>query len=565
MALPFNAAFHQQSRAIANARVARGVAFDAKQPRQQRDPSYKGVPPNSTGSWATPYTINHDESWKPLVPLRKQEMDLWNQENTYRYMLSRDMITGGFSRSPAAQSYFNERLKQKGAQATKLYNPYAPGRRIRKALAPADFGKYELAQMLERLDNQLDTMDKVSLMFDKSTADLIDRIRSHLFTLAPSFTVSEAQNTFETIGSILQKAEALLGTALGEDTEHMYEVGEEYTPEKLEVNTKRLAVFVSSIRKLYTFMERVYGGASTENETARSRMAVAAAQDLFSRAELGSITKEADAAVKRWQNASVEDEKREGEEQAAAEEKAASLAQREAMAEGEDVPAFDARETTSAARLYIEDAGQPVGETATAAFTPLRTTAVFLPFTRDELSQLSDGDITLIVGSVMRGEDNVRDNLIEENGLDWSKEFPGSSLEYPVPRVRPKSAAQWEEFQTLRDRTAKKIIRQVKSAAAMPVLEVLDAAAAEEEASAAAPAAAAAAAAPAEPAIPKPGAGRQARDDWIKWAYQIRKPGLSQSGIVRALAEQGVTISQGQVSKIINSESKSAFRERTGF
>lgn len=554
MALPYNADYHKQTRAMELARVARGVAFDAKQARQQRDPSYKGVPPNSTGSWATPFTTNHDESWKPLIPLRKQDMALWNQERAYRRMVSEGKISGGFFRSPATQSYFNERLKQKGAQASKLYNPLAPGRRIRKALQPTDFGKYELAQKLERLDNQLDTQDNVSLTFDKSTNDLIDSIRSLLFVLAPSFTVSEAQNTFETLGAILQKAEALLSTQLGKDTEHLYEVGEEYAPEKLAVNTRRLAVFVSSIRKLYQFMERVYGGASTENEGARSKMAVGAAQDLFSRTELGGINKEAGEAVKRWSSAAMEDERREGEEQSAAEAQAAQLSQQEAMATGADVPAFDARAVSGAVSGLLEDAGQPVGEEGVAA--PLDATSAYLPFSKRELAMMSDDTIRRVVRAMMTQGRNsqIRKILIEENELDWS--VKPSSLNIRVPILgSPQSAAEADVLEEAVEKIASDVVSYSKAPEA-----------AAAAAAAAAPAvtfSSSAAAAASAPPLPKPGDTKEALEDWVKYSYYIT--GLTQTRIVAELEKQGIQTSQASISRIVSRERKDAFRARTGY
>lgn len=551
MALPFNAEFHKGTRASELARVARGVAFNAAAPRKQRDPSYKGVPPNSTGSWATPFTINHDESWKPLIPLRRQNMDMWNEENTYRYMLSRGMISGGFIRTVEGQKYFNDRLKSRGAQATKLYNPLALGRRIRKALTAPDFGKYDLAQKLERLDNQLDTVDKMTVVFDsRGTNDLIDSIRATIFSLAPTFTVSEAQNTYETLGTILQKAEALLTTAFGKDIQHLEEADNPYfDPERLEKNTRRLSAFVVSLRKLYEFMARVYGNASSTDERMRSREAVAAANALFSRTEINSSVTEAAAQLKKWQEAAMKDESRMLEDQSEADAYAEEMARQAASQEQMDVPAFEARETAAAAAAAAEAAGAPsaeAAEAANAAENPDMTESrPALPFTREEIAGMNERSLkNYVKEAILRGADSAREMAFED-GFVESAEMPEEFVGFVKQMREPQSAADAEEVDRYVNRVVRKLMPKTESAAAAAAAE-------------AAPAAAAAAA-------PKlgPGSTTTERNDYIKYQYYIA--GKTQTAIAAELNAMNFPITQATVSRTLAKEPKAAFRARTGY
>ena len=592
MALSFNADFHRQTRAMEYARVARGVAFDAAQPRQQRDPSYKGVAPNSTGSWATPFTINHDESWKPLVPLRQQNMDIWGQENTYRYMMSRNMISGGYSRSPEAQKYFNERMKQKGAQATKLHNPLALGKRIRKALAPPDFGKFDLAQKLERLDNQLDTIDKMTVVFDtKGTLDLLDSIRASLFALAPTFTVSEAQDTFEVLGKILQKAEALLTTAFGKDIQHIQEADNPYfDPERLKQNTRRLASFVSNLRKLYQFVEQIYANASNMNERVRSANAVAAATALFSRTELNSSVREAEEQLKRWTESATKDESRMLEDQSAAEQYEAELEQQIAAQEGETVvPAFEARETAAAAASAAA-ASAAVGfgeeEEAAPAAAPaalsgsekeqlfdILSQAVINPFEeywasrnwavpqysgdflvnaiRDEEAGT---DVSPIVKSILDEiysasvypvkEDDEIELIYRDDVIRILKYYDIDYTKYPFTQEPPRGLL----FNVVFTKEPIKIKRKKERVVAEP-------------ASVAAPASAAA---PRPRPVLGPGSSAQDRNDYIKYRYYI--DGLTQKAILQEVNALRFPVkTQGAISKIIRTETKQEFRDRTGY
>ena len=532
MSLPLNQDFHKDSRAIAYARVARGMAFDAKQPRQQRDPSYKGVPPDSTGSWQTPFTINHDMSWKPLIPLRKQEMDLWNQEATYRYMLSRGEISGGAARSPEAQKYFNERLRKRGVQAAKLYNPLMLGKVIDKALSSSQFGKFELARKIERMDDILDSSDKVTLIVDaKALMDLIDGARASILALAPEFTVSEAQNMTESIGAILKKADALLGTALGKDINHIRETDAAYDAESLKQNTKKLAAIVSSLRKLFAFSEKVWAAASTTDAKGRSAITVAAAQEIFTRPEIGSALKEANVQLGRWRKRAEEDTQRMVAEQQQAEQYAEALQQQAQAEQLEDIPAYDARDTALAAQEASRIAEHPTNEIAVDMLATQGQVA--FPFSEEEVGMMSEEqfrDLALI--TMLRGQNVARKRAREELDLPVQPE----SVYVTLPKLRqPQSAAEGDALVGILDRLTMEIFPKKASAAAAAV---------------AAPAAA-------EKAFEKPIAAVAAlpRNDQIK--YYLYYERRTQMDVARQFG-----LSQSTISKIKKGESEEEFKER---
>jgi len=470
-------------------------------------------------------------------------------------MMSRNMISGGYSRSPEAQKYFNERMKQKGAQATKLYNPLALGKRIRKALAPPDFGKFDLAQKLERLDNQLDTIDKMTVVFDtKGTLDLLDSIRASLFALAPTFTVSEAQDTFEVLGKILQKAEALLTTAFGKDIQHIQEADNPYfDPERLKQNTRRLASFVSNLRKLYQFVEQIYANASNMNERVRSANAVAAATALFSRTELNSSVREAEEQLKRWTESATKDESRMLEDQSAAEQYEAELEQQIAAQEGETVvPAFEARETAAAAAEAVDIASHPTQEVATEFSTP--SGIVWFPFTREEVASMGRRTFMNYVRRTMvDGQANAREEAFEDGNVE-SEDIPEGLYIRLFKVASPQTASQKADLEAKVKAVADRYKSESAAAAAA-------AAAAEKEEEEAAPASAAA---PRPRPVLGPGSSAQDRNDYIKYRYYI--DGLTQKAILQEVNALRFPVkTQGAISKIIRTETKQEFRDRTGY
>jgi chemotaxis protein histidine kinase CheA len=482
-------------------------------------------------------------------------MDVWGPENTYRHILSRDMISGGFARSPEAQKYFNDRLKSRGAQATKLYNPMALGRRIRKALTAPDFGKFDLAQKLERLNNIMDTADKVTLVFDsRSSMDLVDSLRSTLLSLAPTFTVSEAQNTFETLTTILKKGEAMLSTAYGKDFQHLSEADSPFfDPGRLTANTRKLTDFVSSLRKLTEFVERVYAGASSNDERQRSRTAVAAAEGLFSRTELGSSVKEAEVQLKKWGQAAEADAARAIEEEESAEAYADQLEQQMEAQEGFNVPAFQARETAAAAQSAAAQAAPSaaaVAAEAAAAAVPDEDSHMF-PFTDAEIKGMNDRQLRALLRKAMIDGAEAARELAFEDGDVAVEELPSGG--YLVPKFRN---PQTEEEAIALEAEVERLARSFKPKQRRPRLVIEEE---EEEEEEEAPAAGA----PAPPTL-GPGSTKTQRNDYIKYQYYIRK-GLTQNAIKNDLISKGFPITQATISRVLGAESKGAYMDRTGY
>lgn len=540
MALPVNQAFHSGTREFQTARAKRAVAFNEQNKINQRDPAFKGLVPDSTGSWATPYTQNFDMSWKPLIPRREQVMALYEQEKLGRMMETRAAISGGFARSPQGQAYINERLKQKAAQATKLQNPFVLGKRIRKALTPADFGKFELAQKLTRLDNTMDTLDAYTLIFNKEVSDVIDSIRSNLFLLAPTFTVAEAQNIMDSIGSILKKAEALFGDVIGKDSQRLYEMGEEYSPAKVSTDTKKLATFVTSIRKLFKFAEMIYGNASKTSEAERSSAAIASANTLFSKAEIGSTLKTAEAEIERWRTTSEQDETRMLEDQAAAEAYEAELEAQQAAQAGADIPAFAARDTAAAAADVARTAEVPVGG-------PGEEPTVMFPFTMDEIRGMEQGNIIdYIYATFAMGPEVARSRAVE-NGDVFDEEVPAAAALIDVPGIPKGAIINTEEKQ----RSAQRAARQYYNTNIKPLLRPVAAAAA-------------VAAAPEEaepPAEPKLGESEDKLLEWVKYQYYVK--GRTQPQISRELKDKyGILYSQPTISRRLKLEPRADYKER---
>ena len=536
MSLPLNQEFHRDSRAIAEQRVRNGLKFDARQPRLQRDPSYKGVPPNSTGSWTTAFTLNHDQSWKPLVPLKQQDMDLWRQEQNYRSMLAAQEITGGFARSPEAQKWINERLRKKGVQASKQLNPFMTGNVIKAALTPSEFGKFQLSQNIERMDDILDSSDKMTLVLDnRALIGLIESVRASMLSLSPTFTVSEAQNVSESLTSILKKAEALLGTAMGKDIQHIRETDDAYDPKLLQQNTRALASIVNQLKKLTVFAEQIWSAASTTDEKERSTRTIAAAREIFSRVELSSGLKEAGVQLQKWNRQAAEDAERERQEQEQEARYADALQQQVAQEQQLDIPAFEARATAAAAREaeYVEEA--PVNEEAPGDETVEDENVIGFPFTEDELRIMNPEQFAdLIRLTLTQGQLKAR----QRAGVELALPVAIPEQEEMVLRFRrvkqPQSVAGRQRVDDLVQRALEWAYG--KPAKALP---------------AAAPAAAAAA-----PEIP---AGLS-RDDKIKYAVYVLK--MTQVDTARSLGVSQATVSR--VAPARNKEIRDAFLASLG-
>ena len=285
MALPIARAFHADSKAIEDARVAHMVAYRPVHHHQLRSPTYKGLPPTSTGSWNAPLgTGAVDQSYKVLVPLVQQVAH---------------SMSGGI-KTPAGQAFVTRQLKKRATELERMRQPDAIPEEVAVPPSDMDILKLELAQDLTELDDIFDTDDyeeigETAKLPERSAGALTRRVIRNTVRLAPFLTPDQLQAISDIVQSVYLKARGLMDRLVGRDNarRQIEAEGEAELPE-ITVADRQFVSLALLIEKVYQYTQAMLTVASNPDFKARQLANKEFVKEFFTKAEAGNYAQTID-------------------------------------------------------------------------------------------------------------------------------------------------------------------------------------------------------------------------------------------------------------------------------